>query len=411
MTVRPEDLAATYDDWYSTPEAAHWEHAPGKRVLIEAISRLFDARSAPRVLDIGCGTGSFLARIRSAVLPRASCHGIDVSAVAVREGLASESGLRLLAGDATTLPYPDCHFQLVLCYGSWEHFADPAKAIAEAIRVTAPGGWILAMIPALGEHRTDRDDEGWYEDTPVAGSDRLQLQWNLYRRTWEKMFNDHGAWLASDRLAGECGAIKTGVFFFATRPRLHDSSTAAAALLDLGYVAASSASQSAAVERAGAEMGQRLRGGAKVLACGNGGSAADAQHFVAELVGRFGPHPRPALGAVSLSSDPSIVSAIANDFGYQLVFARQVEALGRPGDVLLAITTSGRSENVLEAMTRARDLGLFVVALSSEGAPAAFDTLCDVCIRVPSTDTQKIQEVHGALLHVLCATIEMQVRA
>lgn len=151
-------------------------------------------------------------------------------------------------------------------------------------------------------------------------------------------------------------------------------------------------------------------GAGKVLACGNGGSAGQAQHFVAELVGRFKVPDRRALPAVALTADSCVLTAWSNDLGYEDVFRRQVEALGRPGDVLVALTTSGRSPNVLAALRAARASGLRSLALvGGDGGEAA--RLADVALPVPSADTQHVQEVHLAVLHVLCALVEERLRA
>ena len=144
--------------------------------------------------------------------------------------------------------------------------------------------------------------------------------------------------------------------------------------------------------------------GNKTLFAGNGGSAADAQHLAAEFVSRFY-FDRPGLAAISLSSDPSVVTAIGNDYGYEQLFARQVEAHGRPGDVLFAITTSGGSPNVLKAAETARARGLKTVALTGEKG-AAWARTCDFAIVVPSAVTPKIQECHIALGHAICAGVE-----
>jgi D-sedoheptulose 7-phosphate isomerase len=152
-----------------------------------------------------------------------------------------------------------------------------------------------------------------------------------------------------------------------------------------------------------------MRSGGKLLACGNGGSAADAQHFVAELLGRMGPERR-SLPAVTLSVDPSAVTAIGNDYGYEQVFARQVEGLGRAGDVLLAISTSGRSPNVLRAIRAARAKGMRVVVLAGQdggGDPLLGE--CDVDIRIPSANTQRVQELHMAALHAICEHVDGRV--
>lgn len=182
------------------------------------------------------------------------------------------------------------------------------------------------------------------------------------------------------------------------------------ALMELSRLAAELAGGAgAAVERAGELIVRSLAAGGKLLACGNGGSAADAQHFVAELIGRMGPERR-SLAAVTLSVDPSAVTAIGNDYGYENVFARQVEGLGREGDVLLAISTSGRSPNVLRAIRAAHARGMSVVALAGRSGDALLEE-CAVAIHIPSPNTQRVQELHMALLHAICGYIDARVIA
>ena len=150
-----------------------------------------------------------------------------------------------------------------------------------------------------------------------------------------------------------------------------------------------------------------LRAGGKVLACGNGGSAADAQHFAAELVNRF-ERERPPLAGLALTTDSSALTSIGNDYGYEQVFEKQLRALGRRGDVLLAISTSGNSASVLAAMRAARELGVQVVALTGNGGGrmAALLGAGDVHVCVPHTRTMRIQEVHLLALHCLCDGID-----
>ncbi len=148
-----------------------------------------------------------------------------------------------------------------------------------------------------------------------------------------------------------------------------------------------------------------LRSGNKVLFFGNGGSAADAQHLSAELVGRYKANRAP-LAAMSLNIDASALTAIGNDFGFEEVFSRQIEALARPGDVVVAITTSGSSRNITNAIASARKQKARVIGLTSTRAGADFSRSCDVVIRVPSSDTARIQEMHIALGHVLCELID-----
>ncbi|WP_120951917.1 D-sedoheptulose 7-phosphate isomerase [Helicobacter sp. L8] len=149
---------------------------------------------------------------------------------------------------------------------------------------------------------------------------------------------------------------------------------------------------------------EALKGGNKILICGNGGSAADAQHFAAELTGRYKAQ-RQGLAAIALSTDTSALTAIANDYSYSAVFARQVEALGRKGDYLVGISTSGNSDNVLLALQKAQELGLGTVGLSGNQG-GKMRALCDCHLVVPSNDTPRIQEMHILLIHLLCDRIE-----
>ena len=150
-----------------------------------------------------------------------------------------------------------------------------------------------------------------------------------------------------------------------------------------------------------------LVGNGKILACGNGGSAADAQHFAAELVGRFEME-RQGLAAIALTTDTSILTAVSNDYGFKAIFERQVRALGQPGDVLLAISTSGNSPNVIEAIQAAQDNDLRVVALTGKGGGQIGEMLrdSDIHLCVPSDRTARIQEVHLLTLHCLCDGID-----
>lgn len=159
-----------------------------------------------------------------------------------------------------------------------------------------------------------------------------------------------------------------------------------------------------AVERVAAMTVQSLRAGGKLLLCGNGGSAADAQHWAGELVSRFH-YDRPGLAAVALTTDTSILTGIGNDYGYERLFARQVEALGRPGDVLFALSTSGRSPNILAALGAAREIGLRTVGFT-RGTGGEMEPLCDVTLRVPSDSTPRVQEGHEVLGHIICAIVE-----
>ncbi|BAO87861.1 MULTISPECIES: phosphoheptose isomerase [Caballeronia] len=150
-----------------------------------------------------------------------------------------------------------------------------------------------------------------------------------------------------------------------------------------------------------------LANGNKILVCGNGGSAADAQRFAAQLIGRF-ERERPGLPAIALTTDSSILTAIGNDYAFEQIFSNQVRALGQTGDVLLAISTSGNSVNVLAAIQEAHEREMIVIALSGKGGGAMSDVLAetDIHISVPSDRTARIQEVHLLIIHCLCDGID-----
>lgn len=148
-----------------------------------------------------------------------------------------------------------------------------------------------------------------------------------------------------------------------------------------------------------------LQDGGKVMVCGNGGSAADAQHMAAELAGRFKIDRAPQ-AAIALTTDTSIITAVANDYGYADIFSRQVRGLGRPGDVLVAISTSGNSPNVLEATKAAREVGVHTIGLTGTTGAKLVD-VSDVALVVPSADTARIQEAHELLVHVICEAVEL----
>jgi len=158
------------------------------------------------------------------------------------------------------------------------------------------------------------------------------------------------------------------------------------------------------IVQAAAEIAFALDSGSKVLSFGNGGSAADAQHFAAELVGRF-QRERRGMAAIALTSDASVVTSIANDCGFERVFARQVEALGQVGDVVLAISTSGVSANVLAGVQAAAACGLRTIALTG-GDGGAVGAAANIHVNVPDASTARVQEVHRTLLHAICEIVE-----
>jgi D-sedoheptulose 7-phosphate isomerase len=163
----------------------------------------------------------------------------------------------------------------------------------------------------------------------------------------------------------------------------------------------------AEIARAGEAIAAAVKAGRKVLACGNGGSAADSQHFAAEMVGRF-ERERPGMPAIALTVDTSALTAIANDYDFDRVFSKQVEALGQPGDVLLGISTSGNSKNVLEAMKAAHAKGLTVIALTGRDGGAMGKMLRpgDFHLNVAHPRTMRVQEIHLLVVHCLCEVVD-----
>ena len=149
---------------------------------------------------------------------------------------------------------------------------------------------------------------------------------------------------------------------------------------------------------------EAIAGGHTVYLMGNGGSACDCQHFAAELVGRFQKERR-AMASVALTTDTSILTALANDYGYEAVFVRQVEALVQAGDVVVGITTSGNSPNILKALAKARELGAVTVGLTGRTG-GKMNELCDICIRVPADVTARVQEAHLLVEHMVCQRLE-----
>lgn len=159
-----------------------------------------------------------------------------------------------------------------------------------------------------------------------------------------------------------------------------------------------------ALEEAAGLVTLALKAGGKVMFCGNGGSAADAQHWAAEIVGRFQKE-RPGMAALALTTDTSILTAVGNDYGYDTIFSRQVEGLGREGDVLVGISTSGNSANVLKAIAKAREKNMRVIGFTGKGGGKMAE-LCDVLLAVPADNTARTQEAHELMGHILCELVE-----
>jgi D-sedoheptulose 7-phosphate isomerase len=147
--------------------------------------------------------------------------------------------------------------------------------------------------------------------------------------------------------------------------------------------------------------------GNKLLLCGNGGSAADAQHFAAEFINRFR-FDRNALPAIALTTDSSILTCISNDSEFENIFSRQIDAIGNNGDILISISTSGHSKNILKALKSSRSKKLISIGFTGEKGRKTMSKLCDYCLVVPSSDTARIQEIHEFILHVICGMVESQ---
>ena len=158
------------------------------------------------------------------------------------------------------------------------------------------------------------------------------------------------------------------------------------------------------IQKAASLLTQSLAQGRKILICGNGGSAADAQHFAAELTGRY-KRERKGLAGIALSVDTSALTAIGNDYGFEFVFSRQVEALAQKGDVFFGISTSGNSANVLQAAKVARNIGCSIIGLSGRDG-GKLNEICDINLIMPDNDTPRIQELHILVIHILCDIIE-----
>ncbi len=154
-------------------------------------------------------------------------------------------------------------------------------------------------------------------------------------------------------------------------------------------------------------VSKSLKSGGKVMLCGNGGSAADSQHIAAELIGRFEKE-RASMAALALTTDTSALTAIGNDYGYDQVFSRQVEGIGQPGDVLIGISTSGNSANVVKAMEAAAHKNITTVALVGDKPGGAMQAMADFVLAAPATNTARIQECHILMMHILCQLVELE---
>lgn len=158
------------------------------------------------------------------------------------------------------------------------------------------------------------------------------------------------------------------------------------------------------IKEAAAVCCRSLKKGNKIIFAGNGGSAADAQHLAGELINRFG-FERPGLAAIAITTDTSILTSISNDYGFEKLFARQVEAIGKKGDVLISLSTSGNSANILEGIKEAKKAGIITIGLTGKSG-GKMKSLCDLILKVPSGDTPRIQEAHILIGHIICSSVE-----
>lgn len=209
------ELNEKYNDYYRKAGIySQWELAPGKDVIIQTCQEWLQKgllKPNALVLDIGCGTGFLLRRLAEECSSQFVLFGVDISQEAISIGKSiNDSDIEFVCADGTTTGLLSNMFDLIVSYGSLEHFPDPVAGISELRRVLKPDGLVLTMQPTLGVYRDDRDDEGWYQETHEAG----QMQWNWKRETWEKAFRDAGISLFADDLAKRNGAMKPGNFYF-----------------------------------------------------------------------------------------------------------------------------------------------------------------------------------------------------
>lgn len=367
-----------------------------------------------RILDVGCGLGFLL----SGFGPGWEKYGVELSQFAAEH---ARQYCQIFIGELGAAKYPSEYFDVVVLHHVIEHMDDPVAAIHEVARVLRPGGQLLIGTPDFDSGCARRFGEKYrllHDPTHVS---------LFSNESMHRFLRDHG--FVIDRV--EYPFFGTRYFTRENLLRLFDTDQVSPPFygnfmtfychkpahgrafqdfMELSRLAAQVAETiDQDVMRAGDLIAACLSNGGKVLVCGNGGSAADAQHFVAELVGRMS-RDREALGAISLSSDPSVVTALGNDYGFEQVFARQIEGLGRTGDTLLIISTSGRSPNVLNALLAARARGLSSIALIG-GELSTLTTDCDCCISVPANNAQHVQEIHMPVLHCICVYVEQYLMA
>lgn len=408
----PIDYEAAYWGTVTDPDGNVRDRSKERdQFLADAAEEIgwLNALKPGRILDVGCGLGFLL----SAIEGNWDRHGCEVSRYAAAQ--AAPWG-RIHQGELRSAAYPTASFDVVVLHHVIEHMTDPIGEMREVMRVLKPGGSLLLGTPDFDSgcarrfghnyrllhdatHISLFSNESMHRFLRDMGLviDRVEYPFfntrHFTQENLERLFDtDH----VSPPFYGNF------MTFYCRKLQTNGSYDSLMALSRMATLMADTASH--AIEAAGDALAEQLLTGHKVLVCGNGGSAADAQHFVAELVARMNVE-RQAFPAISLTSDPSVVTAIANDYGYEALFSRQVEALGQPGDVLLAISTSGRSKNVLRAIEVAQARQMIVIGVMGGGGDPLLESM-DHCIRVPTQETTQIQEIHMAVLHSLCASVE-----
>ena len=212
-----------YDEIFSSGSESHWEKAPGKDVVLSAVQYYYAHKAFPKnskLIDIGCGSGFFLNRLHLEVINNDfQLYGVDLSSTAINKAKKLYPHIKFFCEDGGQTHFDNEEFAVLVSYGTYEHFRNPEMGIKELSRILIPGGLFFCMMPTLGIDRTDRDDEGWYEERKVPGSSIKQMQWNLKRHTWEKYFLKYGLMLSPLNEAASFGAKKPGVFFIGNKSK------------------------------------------------------------------------------------------------------------------------------------------------------------------------------------------------
>ena len=415
--VAPVDYEEAYWGTIVDPDGSVRNRLEERQKHLEDVEQeLTFLQSLPggRLLDLGCGLGFLL----SGLGLQWEKHGVEVSRFAAEH---ARQWATIYVGELAEAAYPDEYFDVVVMHHVIEHMEDPLGAILEVWRILKRGGTLLLGTPDFDSGCARHFGEKYrllHDHTHVSLFTNESMHRFLRDRGFvidrveypffeTRYFTPENLMRLFDTREISPPFYGNFMTFYGHKP---DRGPVYESMMDLSRLAARVAETlEEQVGRAGALVADAVLGGGKVLACGNGGSAADAQHFVAELIGRMDTERR-SLPAVSLSTDPSVVTALSNDYGYEQVFARQVEGLGEAGDVLIAISTSGHSPNVLSALDVARQRGLYTVALLGPGGDPSLEA-CDVSIHIPTPNTQRVQELHTAVLHAICQCLDREVVA